>query len=238
ACGGSSSNGSGVLFGDAGPGGGSAICGPNGTNTCRINQQCDSVLGCVDCTSNAQCPASSPACLQGACVQCITNANCGTGTTPACYPATHTCHAACTSAQQCQQRGQGGNQAPLCDANTGACVGCNSGSDCPVSAKICDRTTQQCVQCATNADCGAGQPRCLQPDGRCVACLSNADCGTAAPVCDPQDFTCRQGCTADSQCAAGQPRCDAASARCVQCLTSADCAGTSTPTCQQNQCVQ
>jgi hypothetical protein len=44
---------------DGGPGGGLAVCGPNGTNQCSAPLQCDPVLGCVDCTSSANCPAAA-----------------------------------------------------------------------------------------------------------------------------------------------------------------------------------
>ncbi len=36
-----------------GPGGGSAVCGVNGTNQCDMNQQCSPTLGCVECTADA-----------------------------------------------------------------------------------------------------------------------------------------------------------------------------------------
>src|ERR1700687_2498672 len=92
ACGGSSGS---TLGGAGGPAGGSAGCGPNGTNACQPNQQCDPTLGCVECTSDSQCPAISRFCQAGSCVVCRRDADCSSGATPACWPADHTCHPAC-----------------------------------------------------------------------------------------------------------------------------------------------
>jgi hypothetical protein len=252
ACGGSSSTLGGA---GGGPGGGSAVCGPNGTNTCRPNQQCDPTLGCVECTSDSQCPAVARFCLAGGCVTCKSDTDCG-GATPACWPADHTCHAACGQNQSCPRR------AAIC-TSTGDCVGCNTAADCPSSARVCSASRQQCVQCAADGDCPASQPRCNASNGTCVQCVSNADCGTSAPVCDPLLFACRAGCTSDAQCPAARPHCDlmaaqctpgcsgdsqcpqvaphcsAVTARCVQCVTSGDCAGTATPICSSRQrCVE
>src|SRR4029077_15221804 len=147
-----------------------ALCGPNSTMSCGSGQFCDPTLGCVNCLMDSQCPASMRWCLQGSCVQCKTNADCGSGTTPACYPADHSCHAACITSQQCQ-----GNGASICNVTTGACVGCNPGHDCPTSQPVCDPVMQQCVQCASNTDCaGTSTPACVR--SRCVQCATNADC--------------------------------------------------------------
>ena len=63
ACGSSSDTGTDVGAGaDGGPGGGSAVCGVNGSNQCRQGQSCDATLGCVDCTADSQCPATAPRC--------------------------------------------------------------------------------------------------------------------------------------------------------------------------------
>jgi hypothetical protein len=223
ACGGTSSGGGFGLNG--GPGGGSALCGPNGTNACAPTQYCDVTLGCVACLNNTNCPAAAPYCSQGACVECDGALGCGSTATPVCYPATHTCHAACTNNQSCMGRGM------ICDTATGACVGCVTAMDCTGGAKICAPTTQQCVACASNGDCPTGAPRCLASQGACVACLTNADCGTAEPVCDPGTFRCRMGCTSDATCKTPASHCDVATSTCVQCNASSDCAGTSTPVC-------
>jgi hypothetical protein len=177
---------------------GSLLCGP-----CSQGQQCDPTLGCVDCTMDSQCPASTRVCVLGSCVQCRTNSDCGHGTTPSCWPGDHTCHPACTTDQQCQ------DNAPKCDTTTGACVGCATAADCPTSQGVCDPTTQQCVQCASNADCsGTSTPACVR--SHCVRCANNADCMGATPYCatgGDSAWTCVQ-CIQNSQCPATAPSCN------------------------------
>jgi hypothetical protein len=181
----------------------SAQCG-----LCPQGQHCDPTLGCVTCTMDSHCSASARFCVLGSCVQCMTNTECG-GTTPSCWPGIQVCHAACTSNQQCADEGN----ARICNASTGACVGCNSSADCPTSQAICDATTQQCVQCSGSADCaGTSTPACLR--NRCVECATNADCWGAMPYC---------ASGGDSP------------GRCVECLQSAQCPP-STPSCNSGTC--
>ncbi|HLK37957.1 MAG TPA: hypothetical protein VKU41_14450 [Polyangiaceae bacterium] len=191
--------------GDAGvtPGDASAQCG-----VCPQGQHCDPTLGCVTCTIDSQCSASARFCVLGSCVQCKTNTDCS-GTTPSCWPGVQMCHAACTNDQQCADEGN----ARICNATTGACVGCNTSADCPTSQAICDPATQQCVQCASSADCaGTSTPACLR--NRCVQCATNTDCSGAVPYC---------ASGGDSP------------GRCVQCLQSAQCPP-SAPSCNGGTC--
>jgi Cys-rich repeat protein len=189
--------------GNVAPADSSAQCG-----VCPQGQHCDATLGCVTCTKDSQCPASTRFCVQGSCVQCKTNTDCG-GTTPSCWPGDQMCHAACTSNQQCAQDGN----ARICNASTGACVGCNSAADCPTSQSLCDATTQQCVQCSTSADCGGtSTPACLR--NRCVQCATSGDCPSGMPYC---------AIGGDSP------------GRCVQCLQSAQCPP-SAPSCNSGTC--
>lgn len=175
---------------------------------CPQGQHCDPTLGCVTCTKDSQCPASARFCVQGSCVQCKTNTDCG-GTTPSCWPGDQMCHAACTSNQQCAQDGN----ARICNASTGACVGCNSAADCPTSQSLCDATTQQCVQCSSSADCGGtSTPACLR--NRCVQCATSGDCSGSMPYC---------AIGGDSP------------GRCVECLQSAQCPP-SAPSCNSGTC--
>ena len=187
-----------VLASDAAGAEAASACG------CRPGQQCDPALGCVDCLMDSQCPASSRFCVQGLCVQCKANGDCGAGTTPACWPASHTCHPACTSSQQCQD----GN-ATICNTSTGACVGCNTSADCPTSQKFCDPTTQQCVQCVSTADCaGTSTPVCVR--NRCAECATSADCSGATPYCNAGGDNgprCAQ-CLQSAQCPPSAPNCN------------------------------
>jgi len=199
------SRGGGTLAGaEGGPEGGGAICGANGASMCTATQQCDPALGCVDCTSAAQCPVAAAFCLGGACVQCRTSNDCDAGTTPVCWPADHTCHAACMNDQQCQS----GNGA-ICSKSTAACVGCESSADCPNSRNLCDPTTQQCVQCTSNSDCaGTATPACSR--NRCAQCASNADCSGVTPYCragGDNGPVCVQ-CLQPADCPPSAPKCN------------------------------
>jgi len=189
--------------GDA-AGGSYTLCGTD-SGMCPKGLQCDPTMGCVTCTMDSQCAAATRFCLLGSCVQCKTNTDCAGGTTPSCWPATHTCHAACTTNQQCSQDGT----APICNTTTGACVGCISSADCPASQRLCDPTSQQCVQCVGRADCaGTSTPACLQ--NRCVACATNADCSSATPYCASGGDSaprCVQ-CVQNAQCPPSAPSCN------------------------------
>ena len=168
ACGGSSSTGP----GDGIPGG--AACTANAATACG-NRKCDASLGCVQCVADTDCGAGSPFCIRGSCGACRSNTDCGAAA-PACWPGDHTCRPSCTAGTAC-----GMKDTKVCDAATGACLGCQTAADCGAGEPICDATTKSCVACAVNSDCPATKPRCSPANGRCVACLSNADCGTAAP---------------------------------------------------------
>ncbi len=146
---------------------------------------CDPALGCVECSSDANCPAGKPRCVRGSCEVCTQNADCP-ATSPTCFPDDHKCHGACTSTT-CS------GETALCNAITGACVGCNSNADCAdPETPLCDPVTSQCVTCLSNANCGSKTPLCYVRQGKCVACLTNADCPPAAPVCGT-DLTCGSG---------------------------------------------
>ncbi len=218
----------------SGPGVGSALCGPNGTNNCG-QQICDPTLGCVECETSTNCPAGNPYCIQGSCAVCSTNADCGTGARPACYPNDHTCHPACTNNASCP------HDQPICvttGPETGDCVGCNTAQDCGQGAPICNATTQQCVQCQSDADCHPPSPRCDVLQGQCVQCLANSDCGTAAPICRPNDFTCHGGCTSNADCQGAAPLCNTTISQCVECQVNTDCPA-SAPFCvDQGVCAQ
>jgi hypothetical protein len=186
-----------------GPGALYAPCSADG-GSCPQGLQCDPTLGCVACAMDSQCPASMRFCLLGNCVQCKSNTDCG-GTTPSCWPANHSCHAACSSTQPCSQD----SSARICNPTTGACVGCITGGDCPTSQAICDPTSQQCVQCVSRADCaGTSTPACVQ--NRCVPCATGADCSGATPFCasgGDSPWRCVQ-CIQNAQCPPSAPSCN------------------------------
>ncbi len=186
-----------------------ALCGVNGRDRCGVFMTCSVSLGCVECSVNADCPATAPLCLQGRCVGCRPGAPHGDGRADcpsgeACSAADFECHASCAG-------GDGCSEGTRCDETNGECVGCRSSADCPSS--VCSKATRQCVECESDDACPGPRPRCRLLTGACVACLSNDDCGLAAPICDPITFSCRVGCSSDVHCP-GQ-RCDLDTARCV-----------------------
>lgn len=192
-------------------------------SSCKSGK-CDPTLGCVDCTTDAECGGGNKFCIIGKCEACRTNTDCGVSA-PSCWPGDHACHASCAvaGAAACPK------DAHICDMPSGQCVGCKAATDCAAPNALCNATTAQCVQCAVNSDCAASAPICLGT-GHCAQCLSSADCGGATPVCDTEELRCRAGCTADSMCAAPNPRCNLARSSCVQCGTGADC-GIGAPLC-------
>jgi hypothetical protein len=180
-------------------------------------------------------PLCTDAGVPAGCVQCLTGADCPAAT-PACYPATHTCRAACNA--------DGGpacvGMTPICDTTSSACVGCRvGGTDCPAARRVCNPATQLCVVCTADRDCaGTAMPRCDTATNACVACVANSDCTTAAagPFCRRAGVaagTCGPGCTSNATCTdAGAMVCDMTNGACVQCMLNSDCSGT-TPVCDQ-----
>src|SRR5262249_13587828 len=124
---------------------GSVLCGANGSNQCPHGQQCDASLGCVECTTNADCSQANPVCITGigSCAECLQNGACPAAP-PACWPGDAACHRACNTNDACPP------EASICDASSGVgvCVGCRTSNDCGGPLRICDTTTKQCVQCA------------------------------------------------------------------------------------------
>ena len=226
-------------------GAGGADCSVSGVG-CKL--ACDSTLGCVECVGNSDCGAASPICVVGHCRACEKTSDCGIG--EACYPANHTCAPACNGPGTCPQ-----NDAPICDANTGACVGCIDNHDCGGGKPVCEPTSQQCSECGSNGDCGNAQPICSISARECVQCLvdsqcpsgtlckdhacrqacqGNGDCGPGAPVCLPNG-NCGQ-CGVNADCGAATPFCTG-EGRCASCLINSDCPA-GTPVCDNDRCVQ
>ena len=177
ACGSSSSNSGGV-------------CSVGGS---KCAAGCTPTIGCAECATSSDCRDSSkPACVLGKCSQCAVATDCAAG--QACFPKDHKCAAACTSSPACP------SDAPTCNVQTGACVGCSTNQDCAgmKGAPICEPTRAQCSECATNSDCGAAAPACDLNDGKCHQCLVDAQC--AAPAVCGVDRKCHLGCSVDGDC--------------------------------------
>jgi hypothetical protein len=98
---------------------------------------------------------------------------------------------ACQSSADCTDPAM-----PMCSG--GACGGCSSDMDCPVSSPVCasgGAGSLLCQWCSNDDDCArfGDAPFCDTVEGRCASCRSSADCSADAPMCD--DGACR-GCEA------------------------------------------
>lgn len=125
--------------------------------------------------SNADCnDTGKPACVLGKCRECGPDASCGAA--QACFPRNSKCEARCSSDGDCP------GDAPICIAEIGACVGCQTDADCASTpgTPICEPTRAQCSECESNADCGAAAPACDLNDGKCHECLIDANCPLSA----------------------------------------------------------
>lgn len=203
------------------------LCNVDGGFGCVAPETCDPALGCVECANNPQCAAGAlKFCVRGECEQCSVSADC-TGAAQACQPRDHTCVASCTDGgANCGNR--------ICDTASGACVGCQTSTDCADNNnnKLCDPVTKQCVRCLSNADCtGANAKFCHPTELTCVQCLTHSACpaldGGATQVCDPFDFRCRGGCFTNGDCSGATPTCNKTTLRCG-CTSNPDCAANPT----------
>jgi Cys-rich repeat protein len=210
-----------------------ASCGSAGGGACAVNGRpcalgCSAGVGCAECGGDGDCAPGSPFCVLGQCVACRTTADCGAG--QACYPRNHNCQPACASNGSCTNGDQ-----PICDPNTGACVGCLGPMDCPATDPICEPTRGQCGQCASNADCGAAAPICDVHDSRCRQCIVDADCG-AGFLCN--DGECRAGCRSNGDCGGDRPICNLDTGACVGCRGASDCGAAAAICSPGGLCVQ
>lgn len=144
---------------------GSRMCGAS--NPCRTPLVCDVGGECVECVTDVNCAAPSPACdpVTKRCVPCRGAVGC---TAPyVCSPSAPVCVLPCL----------GGNDCPgfidACRANV--CSACNDPEDC-AEGMFCDVPHGRCVACLADANCGGTTPKCNQATGLCEACIRNLDC--------------------------------------------------------------
>jgi hypothetical protein len=138
------------------------------------------------CRSNADCPATDPACdvATGKCGGCTSDADC---------PLTD----------------------PVCNVATGKCGGCRTGADCPATAPVCS-ATGACVECGHANPCPQGLEcnaagTCVNP---CVKCddPTKPVCDVLSKTCVKCDAThpCLDGLACDGgKCVApcADPKC-------------------------------
>jgi hypothetical protein len=58
---------------------------------------------------------------------------------------------------------------------------CRSNADCKPDKPICDVNSGECVGCLTPADCPTPTPLCHE--GKCAECIDDASCPPALPFC-------------------------------------------------------
>ena len=164
------------------------------------------------CSSDIECPASAPLCLDFMCAKC-------------------------TSANDCAGRGDGGAGAGVCEPTSGRCVACVKSSECTADPARPVCVANQCAACTTNSQCslrgdgGVSAGVCDTTTGRCVACVQNSECTSnpAKPICVAnQCAPCQSATSPANECRAkssGAPVCDQGSGKCVGCLSNDHCMG-------------
>jgi hypothetical protein len=129
-----------------------AICGPNGFCTCN---------GPADCSQTTACEPTYPS-------QCIPSCLADGGTS--CFP-------------------------KVCDPGSGLCAPCILDSDC-ASADAGACYLGACVQCDSPSQCPASNPGCNSGIFACGSCASDRDCPAALPHCTASPFgSCTDGGT-------------------------------------------
>lgn len=189
---------------------------------------CDPNVGCVQCVGDGDCGAAKPFCVLGTCEECAIDRDCSAS--QACYPRRHECEPLCTQNGNCHP------EEPMCDLETGRCVGCLIEADCGGSHPFCDPVYGQCVDCFEDFDCAASAPVCDQAAGECRQCIVDGHCDHAE-VCEG-DHKCHPACVYDSDCTKpSEPFCDFERRKCVECLMHVDC-GAAEPICKKDgKCV-
>ncbi len=172
------------------------LCHGTGGNECRLNEDCDLGLFCVqgyckqvsevspctndsDCLETERCDPWNLVCIEDQ--GCDRDGDCAA--TEVCDLALGRCVNACTIETQEAVCGFG----LVCDAD-GRCVECLSDDQCGVGL-TCNLDTMRCEgenSCVTNRDCLPGQtcnPQTMQCTVPPTACLSNNDCPDGT-LCD------------------------------------------------------
>ena len=112
---------------------------------------------------------------------------------------------------------------PLCDAESGQCVGCIDEQDCPAEKPLCLSATRKCSECRSTNDCtSAGASFCNALEGQCEGCRIDNDCAHLddKPLCS--EGQCVE-CTDAQKCSSAAASACSASGTCEPCQSAADC---------------
>lgn len=106
----------------------------------------------------------------------------------------------CGSNADCQDS----PMAPVCDTETGECVGCTADDDPCLEGSYCDVAQQTCVPgCLDDEHCG-GALVCDTDTNQCQGCVQDGDCPLGT-LCNAG--TCEPGCTEMHPCQPGLACC-------------------------------
>ncbi len=160
------------------------------------------------CSTDIDCPATAPLCLDFRCAKCKSN-------------------------NDCVPRADSGVGAGVCDTTSGQCVLCARSSDCTADPTKPVCMANQCVACSSAAnECRARDPAapvCDSTTGKCVGCLANVDCASNA------DGGVDGGTDGGADGGVATGLCNLTTNRCVGCLTHANCNDPSRPICGSSQ---
>lgn len=160
-------------------------------SSCESGLDCDQLLGCVACASNADCEDGPPVCFEGECVQCTPAEASECGPNESCQ--NNQCNEQCSAAGQCD------NDAECVD---GTCTECLIDSDCAQrpDKPVCNSDARVCRQCVKDSDCSEpnGETGRCSVKGECVDCLVSEDC--PQPGKCQADNTCVVACCEDADC--------------------------------------
>ncbi len=167
-------------------------CNFVGCPNCEAGLKCDPVLGCVQCSRNADCGgADRPVCFEGKCVECTPAQAGACGVSGRCQ--NNQCDEECSVAAECT------NDAECAD---GTCSECMNDSDCAQrqNKPVCNKDARVCRECVDDGDCAKpnGETRRCSPVGACVDCLVSEDC--PQPGKCQADNTCTVACCEDADC--------------------------------------
>ena len=128
------------------------------------------------CTSDTECPTSTPICQTstGDCVECIADLDCGSGFSCESNECIEDAFV-CSSDADCTE-----GDFNACDTASGNCVECVSDSHCETGYS-CESSScvMDPISCSSDADCTeAGLTHCDLTAEECVECTEDSHCGT------------------------------------------------------------
>ena len=169
------------------------------------------LFGCesdANCSGDQHCDTRTGSITEGQCVTCLASSQCQND--QVCDPAGGECVFDCRlpGSPTC-----GASGLPYCDKSSGACIACQSSSDCQGASTgpICNTVNSACVECTTISDCRDPNASGCS-NGQCGRCLSTSECGSGQTCAQFEGtgtgFSPGQcECTGNAGCGGAQPVC-------------------------------